>query len=197
MIAIDMATRHPDRVERLVILDDSMPELDEAFTAVGIPAGRAKPAVYDYQRRQGLHADELVAELDTPDRRRRYIGEFFGHRMWCPPDAFDADDLAFLTEPYGDAARLRASFADYEVVMGARKLSAPEMTDRPVPHLTLVLVGADQVTLGEHIEEKCAIAFPAAVGPFWVKGAGHFMPWERPEIVNRAIAFFCGDLLAA
>ncbi|MDN3239109.1 alpha/beta fold hydrolase [Glycomyces tritici] len=197
MIAIDMATRHPDRVERLVILDDSMPELDEAFAAAGIPAGRPKPAVYDYQRRQGLHAEELVAELDTPERRRRYIGEFFGHRMWCPPDAFDADDLAFLTEPYGDAARLRASFADYEVVMGARKLSAPEMTDRPVPHRTLVLVGADQVTLGEHIEEQCAIAFPAAVGPFWVKGAGHFMPWERPEIVNRAIASFCGDLLSA
>lgn len=196
MIAIDMATRHPDRVDRLVILDDSMPDLDEAFTAAGIPAGRPKPAVYDYQRRQGHHAEELVAELDTPERRRRYIGEFFGHRMWCPPDAFDEDDLAFLTESYGDADRLRASFADYEVVMGTRKLSAPEMIDRPVQHRTLILIGTDQVTLGDHSEQRCAIAFPEAVGPFWVKGAGHFMPWETPEMVNRAIASFCGDLLA-
>jgi pimeloyl-ACP methyl ester carboxylesterase len=197
MIAIDMATRHPDRVERLVILDDSMPDLDEAFAAAGIPAGRPKPAVYDYQRRQGLHADALVAELDTPERRQRYIGEFFGHRMRCPPDAFDEDDLAFLTESYGDAARLRAAFADYEVVMGTRELSAPEMTDRPVAQRTLILIGADQVTVGDHIEQRCAIAFPEAVGPFWVKGAGHFMPWEAPELVNRAIASFCGDLLAA
>ncbi|GAB3645133.1 alpha/beta hydrolase [Glycomyces tarimensis] len=197
MIAIDMATRHPGLVDRLVILDDSMPELDDAFTAAGIPVGRPKPAVYDYQRRQGLHADALVAELDTPERRRRYIAEFFGHRMWCPPDAFGEDDLAYLTEPYGNADRLRAAFADYEVVMGTRKLSAPEMTDRPVPHRTLILVGAEQVTLGDHLEEKCAIAFPAAVGPFWIKGAGHFMPWERPEIVNRAVISFCGDLLAA
>lgn len=197
MIAVDMANRHPDRVDRLVILDDSMPDLVEAFAAAGIPPSKPKPAVYDYQRRQGHHADALVAELDTPEQRRRYIGEFYGHRMWCPPDAFDEEDLAFLTEPYGDAARLRASFADYEVVMGTRPLSAPEMLDRPVRQRALVLIGADQVTIGDHVEERCAIAFPEAVGPFWVKGAGHFMPWERPELVNRAIRSFCGDLLAA
>lgn len=196
MIAIDMANRHPDRVDRLVVLDDSMPDLDEAFAAAGIPSGKPKPAVYDYQRRQGHHPDELVAELDTPERRRRYVGEFYGHRLWCPPDAFDEDDLAFLTEPYGDAARLRASFADYEVVMGTRPLSVPEMIDRPVRQRALILIGEDQVTVGDHIERKCAIAFPEAVGPFWVKGAGHFMPWERPQVVNRAIRSFCGDLLA-
>ncbi|GAA1672769.1 alpha/beta hydrolase [Glycomyces endophyticus] len=195
MIAVDMANRHPDRVDRLVILDDSMPDLEDAFAAAGIPPGTPKPAVYDYQRRQGLHADELVAELATPEQRRRYIGEFYGHRMWCPPGAFGEDDLDYLTEPYADAERLRASFADYEVVMGVRPLSAPEMIDRPVPHRTLVLVGADQVTLTEHVEAKCAIAFPEAVGPFWVKGAGHFMPWEAPETVNRAVRSFCGDLL--
>lgn len=196
MVAIDLANRHPGRVDRLVVLDDSMPDLDEAFAAAGIPASRSKPAVYDYQRLQGRRADELVAELDTPERRRRYIGEFFGHRLWCPPDAFDEEDLAFLTEPYTDAERLRASFADYEVVMGTRPVSAPEMIDRPVLHRTLVLVGTDQVTLGEHIDERVAVAFPEAVGPYWIKGAGHFMPWERPQVVNRAITAFCGDLLA-
>lgn len=196
MVAIDLANRHPGRVDRLVVLDDSMPDLDEAFAAAGIPASRSKPAVYDYQRLQGRRADELVAELDTPERRRRYIGEFFGHRLWCPPDAFDEEDLAFLTEPYADAERLRASFADYEVVMGTRPVSAPEMIDRPVLHRTLVLVGTDQVTLGEHIDERVAVAFPEAVGPYWIKGAGHFMPWERPQVVNRAITAFCGDLLA-
>ncbi|MEV0802594.1 alpha/beta hydrolase [Kribbella sp. NPDC050281] len=197
MIAIDLATRHPDRVDRLVILDDSMPDLGEGFTAAGLPPIDPKPAVYDYQRRQGHEADALVAELATPEQRRRYIGEFYGHRLWCPPDAFDEDDLAFLTEPYGDAARLRASFADYEVAMGTRPLSAPEMIDRPVRHRALLLIGTDQATMRNHIEERCALAFPEAVGPFWVKGAGHFMPWERPELVNRAIRSFCGDLLAA
>jgi pimeloyl-ACP methyl ester carboxylesterase len=196
MIAVDLANRHPDRVRRLVILDDSMPDLAEAYAAAGIPPTRPKPAVYDYQRRQGLHADALVAELATPEQRRRYIGEFYGHRLWCPPDAFDDEDLAFLTEPYGDAARLRAAFADYEVVMGTRPLSAPEMLDRPVRQPTLVLIGEDQVTLGDHADERCMIGFPEAVGPFWIKGAGHFLPWERPTLVNRAIRTFCADLLS-
>ncbi len=197
MIAIDLANRHPGRVDRLVILDDSMPDLGEAFTSAGIPPLDPKPAVYDYQRNQGRHADALVAELATPEQRRRYIGEFFGHRLWCPPDAFDDEDLAFLTEPYSEAARLRASFADYEVVMGTRSLSAPEMIDRPVEQRTLVLIGADQVTVRDQVEERCALAFPEVVGPFWVKGAGHFMAWERPEVVNRAIRSFCGDLLVS
>ncbi|MEU6860215.1 alpha/beta hydrolase [Glycomyces sp. NPDC046736] len=195
MITIDMANRRPDRVDRVVILDDSMPDLDEAFTAAGIPSAVPKPAVYEYQRRQGRETEALLAELATPEQRRRYVGEFYGHRMWCPPDAFDEEDLAFLTEPYADEARLRAAFADYQVVMGTRVLSAPEMIDRPVRHRALVLVGEDQVTVGDHIEERCAIAFPEAVGPFWVKGAGHFMPWERPELVARSIRAFCGDLL--
>ncbi|SEF90444.1 Pimeloyl-ACP methyl ester carboxylesterase [Actinacidiphila yanglinensis] len=196
MVAVDMANRYPGRVDRLVILDDSMPDLGEAFTAAGIPPGRPRSAIHDYQLRQGHHADELVAELNTPERRRRYVSEFYGHRMWCPPDAFDSEDLDFLTEPYGDAARLRAAFADYEVVMGTRGLSAPEMIDRPVRQRALLLIGEDQVTLGDHVEQRCALALPEAVGPFWVKGAGHFMPWERPVLVNRAIRSFCGDLLA-
>jgi pimeloyl-ACP methyl ester carboxylesterase len=154
MIAIDLANRHPGRVDRLVILDDSM-----------------------------------------PDQRRRYVAEFYGHRMWCPPDAFDDEDLAFLTEPYGAASRLRAAFADYEIVSGRRALSAPEMLDRPVEQRTLLLVGSDQVTIGDHVDERATVALPQAVGPFWIKGAGHFLPWERPTIVNRAIAAFCGDLV--
>jgi pimeloyl-ACP methyl ester carboxylesterase len=194
-VTVDLANRHPDRVDRIVILDDSIPDLAETFAAAGIPPNRPKPAIYAYQRLQGLHADALVADLSTPEQRRRYIGEFYGHRMWCPPDAFDEEDLAFLTEPYADAARLRASFADYEIVMGTRALSAPELLDRPVQQRALVLIGADQVTIGDHIEERCALAYPNVVGPFWVKNAGHFMPWEQPPLVNRAIHSFSGDLL--
>jgi pimeloyl-ACP methyl ester carboxylesterase len=195
MLTIDMATRYPDRVDRLVLLDDSVPDLPDRYAAAGVPPSTPKPHVYDYQIRQGRHADDLLDELNTPERRRRYIAGFFGHRMWTPPGAFSDEDIALHTAPYADAARLRASFADYEVVMGTRPVSGPELTDQPVDKPVLVLIGPDQVTLGEHVAERCAVAFPQLVGPFWVPGAGHFMPWEKPEVVAGAVRSFCGDLL--
>jgi pimeloyl-ACP methyl ester carboxylesterase len=88
------------------------------------------------------------------------------------------------------------AFADYEVVMGERAVSAPAIEDQPVRQPTMVLVGADAVTLGTHVEERCAVAYPDLVGPFWVKGAGHFLCWEKPTLVNRAVQTFCADLLA-
>ena len=41
--------------------------------------------------RRARDADGLVAELDTPDERRRYIAEFYGHRLWAAPGTFDAE----------------------------------------------------------------------------------------------------------
>jgi pimeloyl-ACP methyl ester carboxylesterase len=45
--------------------------------------------------------------------------------------------------------------------------------------------------------EKCAVAFPECIGPFTVAGAGHFLMWERAELLNRSLTHFLGDLLAA
>ena len=39
------------------------------------------------------------------------------------------------------------------------------------------------------------VAFPEIVGPFEVPGAGHFLQWERPRVLNRAVEAFCLDLL--
>ena len=52
----------------------------------GIP--RDVRAAADYFRRQGRDADGLAAELDTPERRRRYIAQFYGSRFWAAPGSF-------------------------------------------------------------------------------------------------------------
>ncbi|HWE92125.1 MAG TPA: alpha/beta hydrolase [Pseudonocardiaceae bacterium] len=195
VVAIDLANRHPQRVSRLVLFNHPPPSLPEDYANAGIPATAPNPAVFGYVTRQGAHAHELVAELDTPDRRHRYIAEFYGHRLWCPPGAFTAADLAELIEPYTNVDRLRASFADYEVVLGRRPASAPDLHDRQVQQPVLVLIGPDDVTLADHLARRCAVAYPHVVGPYLVPDAGHYLQWEQPRMANQTIRWFCGDLL--
>jgi pimeloyl-ACP methyl ester carboxylesterase len=196
-ITMDFANRFAARVDRVVLLDGTTPDLPEAYAAAGIPtASGPMPVHFDYRLNQGRYADDLLDQLNTPERRRRYIGEFFGHRLWSPAGAFTDDDRDLLTAAYADADRLRAAFADYEVVMGERAVSAPAIEDQPVRQPTMVLVGTDAATLGASVEERCAVAYPELVGPFWIKNAGHFLCWEKPSLVNRAVRSFCADLLA-
>ena len=39
----------------------------------------------DYFLRQANDADVVAAELDTRDKRVRYVGEMYGHRFWASP----------------------------------------------------------------------------------------------------------------
>jgi pimeloyl-ACP methyl ester carboxylesterase len=195
---LDFANRFPGRVDRVVLLDGTTPDLREDYAAAGITAtrGSGRKVLYDYQINQGLHADDLLDMLNTPARRRRYIAEFFGHRLWAPAHAFSDADRELLTLAYADADRLRVAFADYEIVMGRRQASTPTIEDRRIEQPVMVMVGADAVTLGQNIEAKCEVAYPRLVGPFWIKDAGHFLCWEKPRVVNGAVRAFCGDLLA-
>ena len=60
----------------------------------------------DYFARQCKDADGLAAELDTPEKRRRYIATFYGPRFWAAPGAFTREDVDFLSEPFADADQL-------------------------------------------------------------------------------------------
>ena len=70
----------------------------------------------------------LAAELDTAEQRRRYIAPFYGSRFWAAPGTFEREDVDFMTEPFADAERFRASIANYEYAGGPRK--APEWRRR-------------------------------------------------------------------
>jgi pimeloyl-ACP methyl ester carboxylesterase len=99
-----------------------------------------------------------------------------------------------MTEPFADAAHLRASWGAYEVACGARGLSeAPRLFERSdVP--TLVLYGPDDHVVWSNFPEKCAVAFTECIGPFVVPGAGHFLQWERADVLNNALRYFLADL---
>jgi pimeloyl-ACP methyl ester carboxylesterase len=191
VIAQDLALRFPGLVSRLVLFNTIAPVLPNS--------PRELPAVTlmatDYFQRQGTDADGLAAELDTPDKRRRYVAQMYGPRFWAAPGAFTPEDVQFMVEPFGDAERFRASLALYEYALRMRRWSEPPRLREPNPTPALILYGPDDHVIPPDFPERMRAAFPERVGPFVVPGAGHFLQWERAEVLNQAIRYFCLDLL--
>ena len=189
----DMSLRFPALVDRMVLFNSPLPRDRERME--GMPLGGASEA-HDYFLRQGTDADGLAAELASPDERRRYIATFHTSRFWAHPGAFTADEVAFHTEPFGDAASLRASFRPYESVFDEAARSERAAMASPNPTRTLVLFGPSDHVISPVFDKMAEIVFPNRVGPFLLRDCGHFVQWERAEVLVGAISAFCGDLLA-
>ena len=188
----DLGLRFPGFVTRQCVFNCPLPPLKEAYAAAGLAAGvdpRTRQAA-DYYVRQGRDAEALATELATPELRRRYIASFYGSRFWAAPGRFTAADVDFMTEPFADAAKLRAGFANYESALGTRPSSElPRFLEtNPVP--TLVLFGPEDHVIYPDFTRRAEVVFTERVGPFVVEGAGHFLQWERADVLNAALRYF-------
>jgi pimeloyl-ACP methyl ester carboxylesterase len=190
-VVIDLALRFEGLVERQVIFNSILPALPDMPQE--LPAQTRQAA--DYFVRQGRDADALAAELDTPDKRRRYIAQFYGPRFWASPGSFRREDVDVMTEPFADADRLRAGFGNYESALGSRPVSDTPRWFEPSPVETLILYGPDDHVIWPDFPERAKLVFPNRVGPFVVTGAGHFLQWEQADVLNGAVHSFLRDLL--
>jgi len=192
----DLALRFEGLVERQLLFNCVLPILGDAYQAAGVPIapGPDMRMAADYFVRQGREADALAGELDTPERRRRYIAEFYGHRFWASPGAFSREDIEFMTQPFADEQRLRAGWGNYESALGTRPLSERPRFFEVSSVPTLALYGPDDHVIWRHFPQMCEVAFSELIGPYVVQRAGHFMQWERAELFNRTIECFLGDL---
>jgi pimeloyl-ACP methyl ester carboxylesterase len=200
----DFALRFSEVATRMVLFNSPLP-----YDKEGMKGLRSRPAreASDYFVRQGTDAEALAAELDTEEKRRRYIATFYTSRFWAHPGAFISDaDLApagrfggsptvdFHTEPFGDAAKLRASFGGYESVFNeAARSELPMMASNPDIE-TLILFGTSDHVLYPDFDRMAAVTFPNHVGPFLLRDCGHFVPWEAPHALVSGIRTFCRDL---
>jgi pimeloyl-ACP methyl ester carboxylesterase len=191
-VVYDLSLRYEGFVPKLCFFNTLPPSLDAQYDAAGIP--RDEPhetrATADYFTRQGRDADGLIEELDTPERRRAYIADMYGHRLWAASGSFSREETAFMTEPFADRDKLRSSWGAYEGLGGNRPMSEIPRYLEPNPLPTLVLYGPEDHVVPRSFPDKCEIAFPNCVGPFVVPRAGHFLQWERADLFNRALQHF-------
>jgi pimeloyl-ACP methyl ester carboxylesterase len=188
-----LALEHPELSDRMVLFNSPLPYDKERMAGMNSrPSGEAA----DYFIRQGTDADALAAELATPEQRRRYITTFYASRFWAHPGGFDGASAAFMAEPFGDGAKLRASFGAYESVFNEGARSGPAMTGRNEDVETLILFGPSDHVIYPEFDRMAAVVYPNHVGPFLVRNAGHFLQWEAADVFNSAVRSFCRDLLA-
>jgi pimeloyl-ACP methyl ester carboxylesterase len=191
----DLGLRFAGFVERQLLFNSVLPLLGERYEAAGITlAPRELRMAADYFLRQGREAETLAAELDTPERRRRYVGEFYGHRFWATPGGFSREQVDFMTEPFADAEHLRAGWGNYESALGTRPSSEPPRFFEVSSVPTIALYGVDDHVIWRQFPQMCEVAFSELVGPFVVQRAGHFLQWERPVLLNRTLEYFLRDL---
>lgn len=190
----DLAARFPGFVDRLVIFNSPLP-----YDKTAMAGMRTRPAweSTDYFMRQGMDAGALAAELRTPEERRRYIATFYTSRFWAHPGAFGVEDVDFMTEPFADGEKLRASFGAYESAFSESARSDIPMMPCPHPAHALILFGPSDHVIYPEFDRMAAVVFPDHVGPFLVRDTGHFLQWEAADVLNSAVKAFCRDLLAA
>jgi pimeloyl-ACP methyl ester carboxylesterase len=183
VVAQDLSLRFDGLVERLCLFNTIPPLLEGGPP----PVPRSTRMAADYFIRQSKDADGLAAELDTPDKRRRYVASFYGSRFWAAPGSFTREDVDRMTEPFADAERFRASIANYEYAGGPRQAPEPPRLLEPNPTPTLILYGPEDHVIMPDFPQRMEAAFPNRAGTFVVQDAGHFLQWERADVLNGAL----------
>jgi pimeloyl-ACP methyl ester carboxylesterase len=189
-VVYDLSLRYPGFVKKICFFNTAPPFLNAEYEAAGIPPDppQAVTSTADYFMRQANDPEGLLAELDTPERRRAYVADMYGHRLWASRGAFTPAETDFMTEPYADADKLRASWGVYESSTGNRPMSdTPRFLEQnPVP--TLVLYGPEDHVVPRSFPDRCKVAFTDCIGPLEVAGAGHFLQWEAADIFNAIVS---------
>ncbi len=127
VVAQDLSLRFDGLVDRLVLFNTIPPMLPDDYREAGsrrrCRARRAWPPTTSC-------ASRATPTAWRPSSTRPRSGAHTWPRCTARasgrrPGAFDAEDVDFMTEPFGDAGSFRASIANYEYVGGPR--TAPEL----------------------------------------------------------------------
>ena len=97
-----------------------------------------------------------------------------------------------MTEPFADAEKLRAELRHLRDRAGhapAARAAAASSRRTRVP--TLVLYGPEDHVIPRDFPERCEVAFTELRrARSSCRGAGHFLQWERADLLNQSLIYF-------
>ena len=100
-----------------------------------------------------------------------------------------------MTEPFADADKLRAGFGIYETALGTRPAAEPPRLFETQPRADAAPVRPRGPRDPARLPRSAARSLSrSASGPFVVPGAGHFLQWERADVLNQSLVYFFADL---
>jgi pimeloyl-ACP methyl ester carboxylesterase len=188
------ALRHPDRVERLVIVNAPHPLIFQR-SLIDDPAQRAASQYINAFRAPGIEAAIKAMGLDAFFEKS--FGPHVDLRLISP-----AERVAYI-EDWAQPGTLTAMLNWYrasamKVPEDGERAHKPLWTMAPFPKLkmpVLVVWGLkDKALLPIQLD-----GLDKVVGDLRIvveQDAGHFMPWEKPETVTMAIRDFLAETLA-
>lgn len=196
-VIVDMANRFPDHVDRMIFFNTVAPLVpDEAdwYAERGLSMNPLEHGpTGDYRIRQGRDHQELREELDTPKRCRQWVRDFYEHRLLASQYSFEEADFDFMVEPFGEIERLAAGWAPYQLEYGRTMSDVPMMMQKTLTP-TLILYGPDDQVVPSDFPKRCEIAFPNRTGPLVIPECGHFLQWERADVLNQVAKFYFSEL---
>ena len=197
VVIVDLANRFPGFVDRMIFFNTippMVPEEADWYAAHGMSMVSLEHGpTGDYRIRQGRDWKELLEDLATPARRRRYVRDFYEHRLLASQYSFEEEDYDFMVEPFEDARRLYAGGAPYQLEWGRPMSEAPLLAQK-VETPTLILYGPDDQVVPTDFPKRCEIAFSNRTGPLVIPECGHFLQWERADVFNEVAKFYFSDL---
>jgi pimeloyl-ACP methyl ester carboxylesterase len=204
--ALDMITRFPGKIIRQMLWNPMMPMLPEEYGLAGCGGDLMEEnlALSSHITDHGLDPDGFAGRFADDAARVAYVRGFYQGRIWrfggprlnlAGEGNFDDDAAAFHAEPFASAEAFRASINYYAALLHPPLLYAEPMIASPVSVETMFLYGSSDQIIGPIVTRRAEVAYKRLIGPFIVEGGGHFLCWERPEIVNGALTCLCRDIL--
>lgn len=198
VVATDLVHRFEGFVRKLCFFNSVPPMTFDLYQAAGLVfgsfSGLGGGPTADYRELQGARPDHLAEMLGSDAARRQWVAAMYTSRLWASPGTFSDDDVAFMTEPFADEARLRAGWAVYQLAYG-RPMSEPPLIFDPIDVPTLLLYGPDDHVVREDFMAFCEVSFTNRIGPLVVPRSGHFLQWERADVFNPLLISVFGELL--